>query len=291
MKHKAISLILASLLGATSPLFAATPVEAPRHATIVATPDPAQQVRDMARLIRNNDLNGLLRASVPPSAYQQLRAAYDLHRLEPISAADRTEFAEHLAKFNAPNAVDQLMTEIEPKLVEARPKVPGALLMGLGALQMAAVSEDSDLTADQRQSLQQALPALQQWATTTDFLSSLSMRQALTLVTDAVRSSGIRSVDELKSMPFEQILAKAESVVAAGKQALLIYGLDVDAITDTMQVELLAINGTTARVRTTVTVFNAPVSRELELVLVEGHWYGKEAIVQWSAHSEANAQG
>ena len=37
------------------------------------------------------------------------------------------------------------------------------------------------------------------------------------------------------------------------------------------------IDGSTARVRTTVTVFNAPIATEHDLVLLEGRWYGKEA--------------
>ena len=44
------------------------------------------------------------------------------------------------------------------------------------------------------------------------------------------------------------------------------------------QVEVLEIVGATARVRTTVTVFDAPLSKEIELVLIDGRWYGKDAI-------------
>lgn len=286
MKRIVLSLLIVGLIGAMSPLVAQKNVQTARVGAVASVPDPAEQIRDMARLLRSNDLASLVRSTVPPSIYQEMRLAYELQRLQPTTEAQRAQFAEKFSKINAPDAVEQLMAQIEPKLVEARPQVPAALMMGFGALQMAILSEDSDLTADQRATLQQALPGFQQWATTTDFLSSESVRQALTLVTNAARNTGIRSLDELKLMSFEQVLSKAEIVVAAGKQALLIYGLDVNAIADSMQVEVLSIDSKTARVRATVTVFGAQISSEHDLVLLEGRWYGKQSI----AHSSANAE-
>lgn len=290
MRGIALSLLIAGLLGAATPVLAQTPVESARRVA-VAAPDPAVQVLEVARLLRGNDLAGLIQATVPPEAYEKMRAEYELGRVRPISDKDRAKFAEEFAKFTAPDSVDRLMAEIEPKLVEARPKLPAALMMGLGAAQMAVLSEDSDLSADQRASLQQALPALQQWLTTTDFLSSESARQALSVVAEAVRGTGIQSIDELRRLSFEQALAKADAVLAAGKQALQVYGLDVNAIADSIRVEVLSIEGSTARVRTTFTVFNAPVSSEHELVLLNGRWYGRHALEHDHNEGETTAQG
>ena len=289
MKKLMFSLIVAGLT-ASAPLFAAA-VEVPSRTAGRQAADPAAQVRELARLARINDLGGLVRASVPQQLYDKMRSAYELHRHEPVSVQDGAEFAEGLGKFSAPDAVDQLMAEIEPKLVEARPKAPAAIMMGLGALQMAVLSEDNKLTAEQRASLQQMIPGLQRWANGTDFLSSLAMRQALTLVTDAVRGTGVRSLDDLRALSFEQVLGKAEPLFAAGKQALLVYGLDVDAIVDTMQVEVVSIDGSRARVRTTITVFDAPIAAEHDLVLIGDRWYGKHAVDHWSMHVDRGHQG
>ncbi len=146
------------------------------------------------------------------------------------------------------------------------------------------------MTPEQRATLQAALPGIQRWVTTTDFLSSTSMRQALTLVTDAARATGIGNLDQLKMLSFEEVLAKAGSVLAATKQAVRIYGLDLDAIAASARFETLAIEGTTARVRTTVTVFDAPVSGEIELELVEGRWYGKHALEEIHAESDEQSE-
>lgn len=281
-----MSLLFAGLISALNPAFAQERVATSDRSVSQSIPDPALQIRALARGLRSNDLAGLVNAIVPPSQYQVMRQAYEVHRLQPITPAERTKFSEGIAKLIDTNAVDKLMLEIEPKLVEARPKAPAALLIGMGALQMALVSDDSELTAEQRAALQSALPGIQKWAAETDFLSSISMRQAISLFADAARNTGVRSIDELKMLSFEQALAKAGTMLAASKQALSIYGLDVNAIADSLQVQVLKQDGQTARVRTTVTIFNAPISSEMDLVLLEGRWYSKSTVAKLNAHSK-----
>lgn len=292
MKTKLISLTLlvGGVIGATAPLHAAEPPRTVQAAS-TAAPDPAQQIEDLARLFRAGDLVALAQAVVPPTQWERLKLVYELKRMEPISDEDRAEFAEKLARVTAPDAVDTLMMEIEPELEKARPQVPGALLMGFGAMQLAVASPESELTEEQRAVLQDALPGIQHWASSTDFLSSTTMRDALTLLTDAARRAGIQNLDQLKALPLEEVLHRAGTVLAAAKEAVRLYGIDLDAVADSLQVEVLAIDGETARVRTTITLFDAPVWTEHDLVLVEGRWYGKQAMIHWSEHDDEDVEG
>ena len=293
MKTKLLtmSLLLAGMIGAAQPSFAVEFSPGSSQSASTVAPDPAQQIRDLSRKLRGNDLAGLISALVPPAKYQEMRRAYETARVKPTTPEDRAKFEQEYAKLVGPNAVDTLMTEIEPKLEEARPQAAGAVMMGIGALQMAVASPDAEMTESQRAALRAALPGLQQWVTTTDFLSSQSMRQALTLITNAARDTGVANLDQLKMLSFEEVLAKAGSVLAASKQAVRIYGLDLDQIAESIDVQVLDIEGATARVRTTVTVFNAPIATEHELVLVDGRWYGKDAAAHWSVDNEDQSEG
>lgn len=284
-----LALLAAGLACASFPLIAQPRAEAPVRAAYAPTPDPARQILDLARLFRASDVPGLVRASLPASKWEEVRQAYELKRKEPISEDERVRFAESLQRFTAKDAVDQLMLEIEPKLEEARPQAPGALLMAFGAMQMAVASPESKLTEDQRLALQAALPGLQQWAGSTDFLSSQLMRDALTLLTDAARRAGINSLEQLQAMPLEAVLQRGAGVLTAAKQATRLYGIDLDAIAATLKVDVLEISSDTARVRTTVTVFDAPLSIEHDLVLVEGRWYGKQAAERFAAELDVDA--
>ena len=279
-----MSLLFVGLICAVNPVFAQERVTA--SSVSQSVPDPALQIRDLARSLRANDLGGLVNALVPPSEYQRMRQAYELNRLKPITPAERVKFSQGIAKLTDANAIDKLMLEIEPKLVEARPKAAGALLIGMGALQVALASEDSELNPEQRDALKSALPGIQKWATETDFLSSISMRQALSFLADAARNTGVRSIDELKMLSFEQALSKAGTMLAASKQALFVYGLDINAIADSLEVQILKQEGQTARVRTTITLFGAPISSEVDLVLLEGRWYSKTTVAKLNTHSK-----
>jgi len=281
-----MSLLFVGLISAVNPAFAQESVNPASRSVSQSIPDPALQIRDLARVFRANDLGGLVNALVPPSQYQVMRQAYEMQRLQPITPAERKKFSEGIAKLTDANAVDKFMLEIEPKLVEARPKAMGALLIGMGALQVALASDDSELTAEQRAALQSAMPGIQKWAAETDFLSSISMRQAFSLLSDAARNTGVRSIDELKMLSFEQALSKAGTLLAASKQALYLYGLDINAIADSLQVQVLKQEGKSARVRTTITIFDAPISSEMDLVLLEGRWYSKTSIAKLNAHSK-----
>lgn len=279
-----LSLLLAGLMGAAPPLLAQTTAATATQQGAVTTPDPARQIQDLVRLLRANDVAGLARAMVPPSRFQEAYQAYEFQRSEPISEAERIRFTEKMDKFLAADAVEKLMAEIEPKLQEARPQAEGAILMAMGGMQMAVASPKSKLSDEQRAALKQALPGIQRWVSSTDFLSSLSMRQALTVLTDAARETGVSNLDQLKMLPLDEVLARSGTLLAAAKQALRIYGLDLDAIAATTQVQVLASDSRNARVRITVTVFDAPISGEHELTLVEGRWYGKDMLDKW--HSD-----
>ena len=275
-----LSLLAAGLLAAAVPLHAEQ-TQASSSVTAVAAIDPAVQLEEMARLFRANDVTGLARAMVPPSQWEQFRLAYQQKQREPTSAEDRAEFEQKIGRLIGPNAVDELMAEIEPKLEKARPSAPGALLMGMGALQVAVSSPDSDLTEEQRAALTSALPGIQRWASTTDFLSSERMRQALSLLTGAARGLGISELDQLKALPLEAVLDRSGTLLAAAKEAVRLYGIDLNAVAESLRVDLLAIEGDTARVRTTVNLFGAPIWAEHELVLMEGRWYGSKQVVRW----------
>ena len=292
MKTKLLTLaLLAGFAAAPLPLLAAPVLALSAQSVAAAVPDPAAQIEDMARLFRAGDLNGLAQAVVPPSKWEEIKLAYELQRLQPLDEDDRAEFAENIGRFTAPDAVDQLMAQIEPEIEKVRPQVPGALLMGFGAIQMAISSPESELTEAQREALKSAFPGLQRWATERDFLDTATLRQALTLLTDAARRTGVDDLEQIRQLPLESVLDRAGVVFAAAKDAVRLYGIDLDAVADSLRVEVLSVDGDTARVRTTVTLFDAPVWHDHDLVLVDGRWYGKDAIVHFEHDAQANNEG
>jgi hypothetical protein len=236
---------------------------------------------ESARKFRQGDVVGLVQSVVPPSRWEEIRTVYEMKRFEPIPDREREEFAEKLAEITAPGAIDEIMDELSPKMADARAQWPGAQLMAFGAMAMAVESPDSDLTESQREALRSAIPGLQTWISGTDFLNEATLREALELLADGVRKTDVTDLEQIRDMPLEALLDRGRSVLVAGKQAARLYGLDLDAIADTLQVEVLEVSGETAKVRSSVKLFGAPVWADHELVLVEGRWYGKELARHW----------
>lgn len=280
-KWLSLALLAAVLAGTASAPSAQQTAPAPVRAASVSAPDPAQEVANLARLFRSSDLAGLAQALTPRSKWDMARTAFEAKRRQPTTESDRARFAEKIQQLTGPDAVDQLMRKLEPEMTKARPQVAGMLLMGFGAIQVAITSPDSKLTDAQRQAIESALPGIRQWAGSTDFLSPDLMRRALTLLSDAARRTGINDIDQLKALPLEGVLERAGPMLVSAKEAVRVYGIDLDAVADSLKVEVLDLGKDTARVRTTVTLFGAPLWAEHELVLVEGHWYGKHMLAEF----------
>ena len=64
-----LSLLCAGLIGAAQPILAMEAPSASATSASSAAPDPAQQIRDLSRKLRSNDLAGLFSALVPPAKY------------------------------------------------------------------------------------------------------------------------------------------------------------------------------------------------------------------------------
>ncbi|SDD59810.1 hypothetical protein [Aquimonas voraii] len=283
MRSTMLTLSLLACLGLAPQTLPAQPPMAVATAAVAAA-DPSLQLQELVRHFRSNDLVGLVRGSVPPAHYQTLLDKYEQARQRPTTESQRAEFAESVQKLIAPDAVDTLMAEIEPKLTERAAQSEGMILLGLGALNMAVTSPDSDLTEEQRAMLKAALPGIEAWVIQTDFFSVDTLRQALTLVADAARRTGISELEQFKMLSFEQVLGHGGRMLAAGKQAVKLYGIDLDAIASTARMDVLEVDGDEARVRTTFTVFDAPLHFEQTLVQVDGRWYTREAAREWNEH-------
>lgn len=288
MKTPMLSLSLLGALALGSSLLVSQPVSAQVAPMLAASAaaDPAQHVRDVVDALRRNDLPALVQAALPPQQYREAVDGWEKLRLSPTSEEDRAEFEAALQKWTAADTVDRVMAEIEPKLRERAVQSEGMVLMGLGAMHMAVNSPDSELDEEQRTMLKAALPGIENWVIATDFFDPATLRQALSLLVDAARGTGISSLDQIKMLSFDQALRRAGQMLTAGKQAVKLYGLDLDAIIASTRVELIEREGERARVRATVTAFNAPISTELELSLVEGRWYSSEALVHWTDKAE-----
>lgn len=276
----ALSLVLVACGKDEAPAPAAS-TTAPAAATLaVSASTPAAAMQSINKAFQANDVAALLQASVPKSAYNEMKSKFEAKMAEnTISDSDRKEFADGLAKITGPTAVDDLMAQIEPQLAAMKPQMAGMVAMGVAGAQMALSNpENSTLTDSQKATASAVLNGLQGWAMKTDFTDAGKVRAALTDISNAVKATGVTSLDQIKAMKFEELLGKASVVLAGLKKALGHYDLNLDAIVASQKVEVLSESGDTAKVKTTMTVFDVPVESEAEMIKVDGNWYAKDSV-------------
>ncbi len=274
----AVALASALLVGCGKEESAKT--EAPAEKPMVQAAATAASVMDVqVKAFRNNDLKTLLTTALPPAELERIRADWDKQRAAPITDEERAEFAENWGKITAPDGVDKIMAEVEPKLAEVKPQLAGMIAMGQGMATM-SIAQSTELTEPQKAQATAFLNGLGGWLGKTDFADPVLMRKALTALADGLRATGITKLDDIKALSFDQMLEKAGPAVAGFKNAFAAYGFSLDTIADSVKAEIVSESGDVAKLKVSYALFDSPMSFESEMQKVDGKWYGKDMLEQ-----------
>lgn len=254
---------------------------------------PAETLQATTDAFKSNDLGALLALTLPPGKLDEMKADWDKNRAEPITDEDRQEFADGWGKLVADGAVDKMMTEAEPQLQQMKQQLPMMLPMFQGMATM-SVSENTELSDDQKAAATGALNGLFTWAQSADLANSDKLRQALTIAHERGRSLNINSLDDVKALEFNQMLAKGSVMLGAVKEILNVYGLSLDDMAGSLKAEQVEATADTAKIRTSYTLFGQQISYDTEMVRQDGRWYSKdgmESLEKLAAGDSESADG
>jgi len=264
------------------PAETAAPAAAPVSAN---TPDAA--IRKSVDLLKQGDFAALMQNAMPAADYDKVKADWSKNKDDkPITDEDRQKFAETMGKLTAPNAEQTLYAEIEPQLkafdAQYQQQIPMYVAMGSSYLQ-GMVQQSKDLADADKQQALAAITALGNWVQKTRFTEPESVKKVLAIASKAARDVNLKTLDEAHALTFEQSMQKARIVFAAVKDALNVYGFSLDKTLDSVKPEVVSNDGKNAKVKVSYTLFDSPLSTQTEMVNVDGHWYGKNAIYKLRA--------
>ena len=220
-----------------------------------------------ADALKQNDVRHLVELVSTKVALDEMKTQFAKMKTEPVSVDERRQFTESFGRLTAPDAVDSIMKEIEPKLAEYKNQLPGYLAMGAGALQMQVAN--SSVSEDEKASATKAISAMQAWASKTDFADPKRARNAVTALVDAAKSIDLKTPEDVKALSFEQALDKVGVCLGGFKKALNAYDFDVDAILGSVKVTDLAKPG---EVQIKATLFGTELTSKGNLTQREGRW-------------------
>lgn len=220
-----------------------------------------------ADALKQNDVRNLVELVSTKVAFEEMKTQFAKMKTEPVSTDERRQFTESFGRLTAPDAVDSIMKEIEPKLAEYKNQLPGYIAMGAGALQMQVAN--SSVNADEKASATKAISAMQTWASKTDFADPKRARKAVGALVDAAKSIGLKTPEDVKALSFEEALDKVGVCLGGFKKALNAYDFDVDAMLGSVKATDLAKPG---EVQIKATVFGTELTSKGNLTQREGRW-------------------
>ena len=262
---------------------AAAPAAVPA-APAAASPDAT--VMASVRALRANNVAALLANALPPGEVAKIKVdwAKEMNK-DPVTDEDRRKFSEHMAQLTAPGAEDKLFAQLEPQLKQfeqqSAQQMPMLIAMGQGFVQ-SAIQQNKELDEQQKQQTAALIDATAKWAQTAKFTDAGLAKQAIGVVCKTARDLNLKSLDEARALNYDQAMQKAGVVLAAVKQVLALYGLSMDSALDSVKAQTVSATGDAAKVKVTYTAFGQPFSTDSDLIKLDGNWYSKQAVDEWT---------
>lgn len=254
---------------------------------------PHETVEQSVAALKNNDLETLLKLTLPQDKYAEVRAQWEAKKREPIDEEEKQEYAQMMQTLTQDGAEDKIMAQLEPQLEQMRAQIPMFIGMFQGIAQ-SSITQSEDMSDQQKQQAQKAVTAVAAWAQKTDLASPELAREAVGIAVDTAKEVNLPTLEDVRALSFEQMLDKGGVVLAGIKDILAVYNLNVDETLDSVQAETVSRDGDTATVRTTFNFLDTEQVYEGEYVKVDDRWVAREAMetdIEKIAEEDTGASG
>jgi len=212
---------------------------------------PAAAVTIPVKQLRENQLHALVIEGRDEQEFADVEAQWR----DAIAESDPEQNAQvnmFITQLTADGGIDNLMTSmVEPQLAQADPEQAAMMVQMMGGMFLSDSSADSE----EQKRTQEFLAAVAEHIRSCGIDDPANARQALQALADGIKQSGITKVEDLQQLELGQALAKLEPIFASSKQALGVYGFDIDAVLDSVTVEGVNGEGDSRKVDVKVTMF------------------------------------
>ena len=290
MSRKLIPSLLAvvaaiAFTGTGASLAAADAVPAATAIAVDVT-QPESAVLLPAKVLRQNDFKSFfttLPAEDQTKAVTQWKEAQEKAKAG-IKPQDLSKVNDLLAKLLAPDAVDTLMKQAEPGLANIKPaELATQLQQGAMILPMLFSQAQPGQTPEQtrnKQLLGQMLSGLltdaSAWVPTSGIDDPKKLRSALEHLVAGAKGLGVKTVEELQALPFDEFLGRISPLVKEAKLAAAVYDIQIDQFLDSVTAKPAAgaapAAGDDKPLTVGFTAFAKPYTLPVMVTKKDGHW-------------------
>ncbi len=220
--------------------------------------------------MKNNDLKALLQANMTPEEYEQAKAEWAKKKTT-FSEADKAQFAATMQMLTSPDAEERIMAMVEPQLQQVQAMLPMMLMMANEDMINQKISQ-APIPDDQKESAKAVALAVVDWAKNADLGNPEKARQAVAVIVGTARDLGIKSLDDVEKLSFDDALATGGKVLGGSKQALKVYGIDMDGMMDSVKIKDVKQNGDMADMVVAFKFLGKPLEQKMKMVKKNGRW-------------------
>ena len=236
--------------------------------------EPTDAVALLTRHLRDNDLRAFARDAVPPELRPQLAAAWQAGRtrwpLEELPFDHK--IPGMLAVLAADKADTRLRRSFEGQFANANGEIRAAA-KSLGLFGVKFLQTDIALSAEERAHYAQLVAVLSDWGTRAKLADPKRARGTIARLTLAARQSGLREEADFRRYGMDDTLRRLTPVVAALKESLRAYDLDLDRSLNAMTLSLVSQEGDQARVRMRYPLDGKTIDTVVAVERIDGRWY------------------
>ena len=265
----ALPALLAALLALT-----AAGCGGDERVTPTVASEPTDAVALLTRHLRDNDLQAFARDAVPPALRPQLAAAWQAGRtrwpLEELPFDHK--IPGMLAVLAADKADTRLRRSFEGQFANAHGEIRAAA-KSLGLFGVKFLQTDIALSAEERAHYAQLVAVMSDWGTRAKLGDPKRARGTIARLTLAARQSGLREEADFRRYGMNDSLRRLTPVVAALKESLRAYDLDLDRSLDAMTLSLVSQEGDRARVRMRYPLDGKTIDTVVAVERIDGRWY------------------
>ena len=265
----ALPVVLAALLA-----LSALGCEKARQVAPDTATGPVEAVALLSQHLRDNDLQAFARDAVPPSLRPALDAAWRAGRtrwpLEELPFDQKIPGV--LATLSADKADVALRRSFDRQFANAHTEIRAAA-SALGMFGVKFLQSDDALSAEERAHYAQLVSAMSAWGAKAKLGDPKRGRGAIARMTLAARQTGLRSEADFAQMGIDDSLRRLTPLIAALKDTLRSYDLDLDESLDAMTLSLDHQDGDRARVRMRYRLAGQAIDTLVAVERIDGRWY------------------
>ena len=262
------SLSLCALAG----LSACTPEPAAPPAASATGPELA--VRQLAKRLHDNDLQGFARDAVPAADHVQLESAWREGRSRwPLTELPLDDQLEPLLTALAAADSERTLQQGFKRNFANQGKDLKDAARSLGLFGVQYIKREGTYTEEERAHYAQVIAALGDWAERSPLADPKRGAAAIPLLAAAARKTGLASAQSFQDAGMAGTLQRLSPFLASAKAVLADYGLALDRSLSELDTELMEEKADQARVRITYPLGQRTIDTVVSLQRRDGRWY------------------